>query len=475
MLCMLAVVSGCISGCGLPQAEFSYREKTNELMPEARQAVQQSLLEHFGEPEQSVAWLRVPVDFGAIGGEVTVSSDQALEVKLNGDIRVVDTISDDALKGVGLLWTKGVFQGATTEKRGQEVPVHFTVTHYDPETNSLQYSPRVSSMAPEVGDEFQLVGYGLQAGRKLYMEHCMHCHGVSGDGNGPTAKYLNPLPRDYRLGIFKFKSTENSMKATRDDLKRVVKHGIPGTYMPSFLLLEDDELHAIIEYVLWLSHRGEIEYGLDNEITTDFSRQAVEERVQGGENSGDIKAEFQEFLADSWADTFAGVTERVFSSWEEVQPEDGKPSSAVIFPKKPRPPSTPESRARGRALYLSNLTKCVSCHGPEGLGNGPQTTSYQINKETGRPYNQPGWHDIWGQRVKPRNLTRGIYRGGRRPIDLYRRLAGGIRGSEMPPFNKLSDDQLWDLVNYVMSIPYGENDIPDDHATDAANVTHISN
>ena len=47
-------------------------------------------------------------------------------------------------------------------------------------------------------------------GRKngLYREHCAHCHGVTGDGLGPTAAFLNPYPRDYRPGVFKFKSTE---------------------------------------------------------------------------------------------------------------------------------------------------------------------------------------------------------------------------------------------------------------------------
>ena len=46
-------------------------------------------------------------------------------------------------------------------------------------------------------------------GRKngLYREHCVHCHGITGDGMGPTAAFLNPYPRDYRPGKFKFKST----------------------------------------------------------------------------------------------------------------------------------------------------------------------------------------------------------------------------------------------------------------------------
>ena len=29
----------------------------------------------------------------------------------------------------------------------------------------------------------------------LYRRHCAHCHGISGDGHGPTALILNPYPR----------------------------------------------------------------------------------------------------------------------------------------------------------------------------------------------------------------------------------------------------------------------------------------
>ena len=42
--------------------------------------------------------------------------------------------------------------------------------------------------------------HGEPAG--LYLEHCVQCHGISGDGRGPTAAFLNPYPRDFRLGKF---------------------------------------------------------------------------------------------------------------------------------------------------------------------------------------------------------------------------------------------------------------------------------
>lgn len=99
-------------------------------------------------------------------------------------------------------------------------------------------------------------GTVLTAGRMLYMRHCSHCHGTSGDGNGPTARYMTPKPRDYRNGVFKFKSTNDMSKVSRNDLSRIVKYGIPGTYMPSFLLLKDEDHHAIIEYVRFLALRG---------------------------------------------------------------------------------------------------------------------------------------------------------------------------------------------------------------------------
>ncbi|MEO1993167.1 MAG: cytochrome c, partial [Pirellulales bacterium] len=87
------------------------------------------------------------------------------------------------------------------------------------------------------------------SGRKngLFREHCVHCHGVTGDGLGPTAAFLNPYPRDYRPGVFKFKSTERADKPTDQDLVRILHNGIVGTSMPSFALLSDLEIDALVE------------------------------------------------------------------------------------------------------------------------------------------------------------------------------------------------------------------------------------
>src|SRR5262245_18096235 len=61
------------------------------------------------------------------------------------------------------------------------------------------------------------------------------------------------------MGKCKFKSTPIGQKPTHDALKKIVMEGIPGTAMPSFKLLPDLEVEALIDYVKYLSIRGEVE------------------------------------------------------------------------------------------------------------------------------------------------------------------------------------------------------------------------
>ena len=56
--------------------------------------------------------------------------------------------------------------------------------------------------------------------------------------------------------------------------------------------------------------------------------------------------------------------------------------------------------------------------------------------------------------IKPRNLHSGIFRGGRRPLDIYYRLRGGIDGAGMPAFDKLSEEEIWHVMDYVRDLPF---------------------
>ncbi len=59
-----------------------------------------------------------------------------------------------------------------------------------------------------------------------------------------------------------------------------------------------------------------------------------------------------------------------------------------------------------------------------------------------------------GQSSAPANLNRGVYKGGRRPIDIYWRISKGINGAKMPAHNTALDPaKIWDLVNFVLALP----------------------
>ena len=96
----------------------------------------------------------------------------------------------------------------------------------------------------------------------LFRRHCAGCHGISGDGAGPAAAVLDPYPRDFRNGVFKYTSTAGGAKPLREDLLRTLQQGIPGTAMPSFRKLPGEQLDALLEYVKYLAIRGETELHL---------------------------------------------------------------------------------------------------------------------------------------------------------------------------------------------------------------------
>ena len=447
-------------GCGeAPQAKFKYRTTTDDLIPEANKAVVKTLTEDFGTPEKLVAWERFPVDYGGAKGTVAATDGPVgtISVAIDGDASKI-------IKGAPLLWVTGSQAGGKSAET--------SVKSFKADTKTLQLAS--GSTAPAAGDRF-VVGFGeeMQLGRVVYMKNCMHCHGVTGDGDGPTGKFLNPRPRDYRNGKFKFTSTQSQEKATRDDLHRIVKYGIPGTYMPSFLLLGERETTAVIEYVRWLAIRGEFEKRFVEELTNDYSETVIKDSIKKAQASYEEKkknkeqaekplseakakkeaaAAFKKYVDDKEFDGAIDETANLLAAaWTQAETPE-----VVIIPASQRVEDTLESRERGRLLYMSNTTKCYTCHGPTGRGDGAATEDFWDKPGTSIKFEKRGLHDEWGNPLKPRNLTLGQYRGGRRPLDLFRRIRAGIKGTPMPAFGEtvLKDQQVWDVVNYVMSLPY---------------------
>jgi mono/diheme cytochrome c family protein len=317
------------------------------------------------------------------------------------------------------------------------------------------------------GDPRHDDGWRLIEGRHLYMQHCVHCHGVAGDGDGPTARFLNPRPRDYRQGIFKFKSTLYEARPSREDLKRTLDQGIPGTYMPSFVLLGDEKLLLIIDYVRWLSIRGSMEIKLSEELSALFAtKQDIEQTLRDDQTKKLTRAAAVADVMKSVEEGLPGLIEDIAATLADDWKTADLPETAIA-PTVKRTPPTKDSIDRGRELFLSKVpgkkTECLECHGVSGRGDGGNTEKFWPIPGTKpeRKYEEPGLHDIWGHAQSPRDLTRGIYRGGRRPVDIYRRVHQGIPGTQMPPFGKmLKPEEIWDVVNYVLSIPFDGEQAP---------------
>jgi len=130
--------------------------------------------------------------------------------------------------------------------------------------------PRVmkEAMAPKSGDTIRntkSINYGIPmspglayaedkpaAGAKaVYEKRCAWCHGWEGAGDGPAAEFLNPQPRDFTAGAYKYKSSPyDSLIPTDEDLFKTIRDGLSGTSMPGWGdILSDQEIKGLVAYV----------------------------------------------------------------------------------------------------------------------------------------------------------------------------------------------------------------------------------
>jgi len=162
---------------------------------------------------------------------------------------------------------------------------------------------------------FVLASPGLAAstnkGQAVYERYCWWCHGRDGAGDGPAAPYLNPPPRDFTYGLYKWKSTPfDEITPSHGDFLRMLtgpprggdgRGGLRGTAMPGWgKVLSQEEKNAVISYI------------------------------------------------------------KAFSGLEE--PEEGEIDTSVV-----EKVSGKTALSRGRELFADN---CASCHGRHGRGDG---------------------------------------------------------------------------------------------------------
>jgi mono/diheme cytochrome c family protein len=314
----------------------------------------------------------------------------------------------------------------------------------------------------------------------LYRKHCFRCHGLTGDGKGPAARLLDPYPRDFRVGKFKYKSTPIGIKPTKEDLTRILREGIPGTSMPSFRLLREVEIAALVDYVIYLSSRGETERELLHRAAFDVDwRMENPSQSQGEQKTGD---------GDEMEDASGPIDLAALERLDASQIANEKIALWRVTKRDlpPRPTSFPlwtdsdefnlqersllqMSIERGSKLFRSPVAACSKCHG-EDAGGGVFVKDYDDwtkewtsavgldpeDRTSLRPLVKVG--ALKPVPISARNLRWAVFRGGSTPDDLYYRIVHGIEGTPMPAAaleseveGGLTTDQVWDLVNYLYS------------------------
>ncbi|HYC78003.1 MAG TPA: c-type cytochrome [Planctomycetota bacterium] len=169
-----------------------------------------------------------------------------------------------------------------------------------------------SKPAQDPDDPAKLPGWAA------YVKHCAPCHGESGRGDGVAARFLDPPPRDFDRGRFRFTSTENDAPSGKD-LFEVIGAGLPGTAMLPFAHLGEDEVWAVADVVLAFRARG-------------LRRRLAAAGVEGDALAAAVRARTRAVPADDPAD---------------------------------EPPQTAESAAQGLVLFRAH---CAKCHGADLRG-----------------------------------------------------------------------------------------------------------
>lgn len=261
-------------------------------------------------------------------------------------------------------------------------------------------APSIEAVQEQLPVVESVLAAAADQGKNLYVVHCASCHGNTGDGNGLAAPFLFPKPRNLRAGRFRLVSTDNSVP-TREDLAAVLERGMPGSAMPPWRHLTQEQRDALVDEVIRIRREG---------VRDEYVQQLKDD--EGLTDEDIAEADVQEEI-DDYVDELT------------------TPGKSTEVPSFQSP--TGEAIAQGKEAYVKFA--CVSCHGETGRGDGVQEMFDDEKMPT-----------------RPRDFTLGIFKGNHDESSIYRRIAYGMPGTPMPGSSTMTPEQMVNLVHYIRSL-----------------------
>ncbi|NOT30013.1 MAG: c-type cytochrome, partial [Planctomycetes bacterium] len=204
-----------------------------------------------------------------------------------------------------------------------------------------------------------------------------------------AAPFLFPPARRFDTGRFRLVSSQNGAPFDRD-LVATLRRGVPGSAMPGWGWLAEEDLWALADYVRFLAVEG-----------------LREDLAEGARRANDPL-----LLAES---------ERIARA--RLTPNRALKVSLTT-------PTGEAALAHGKSVFLQH---CAQCHAADGTGEPEPRLDEDETLN-------------WA-----RDFTAGFLKGGDSPRELAYRIRAGMPGTAMPPTELAPGDEA-DLIAYVRSL-----------------------
>lgn len=285
-----------------------------------------------------------------------------------------------------------------------------------------------------------------------YHIHCSNCHGNYMEGDGPTAQWIYPIPKNLRNATF-------MRNLTKERTIESISHGIKGTPMPNWgeyatdkgnasggPILRPDEIKQLVDWLFLALPGAEVIKG-SNVPKWQYTPEDVLEEMkkegsplQGNQSESPHSALWSFPKGDHlYAAMNPIVSVKKSPSKDDLAVSDIFDVLPLAFSDEEKPAYfikkkyyTKENLLAGESFFQLN---CAACHGKEAAGNGERA---EIMTE-----------------AKPRMLTNLNWLKSQDDLRLLQSIKYGVPGTAMTPWGDLTTSkQRLQLVMFIRQLSH---------------------